>query len=92
MSRHKQHKRRVVDDAPYEPAAVQAIEDAPGEQQENPAAGQQYDPVSLEEVNGDELPSTPSPSNRRVAIAISPRQVPESTSLQQVSFQALINY
>ncbi len=60
-SRPKRNNRRGEDDALYEPAAVQAIEDTPGEQQENPAVVKQDDPVSLEEVNGevlDELPST----------------------------------
>ncbi len=61
VSRHKKHKGRGEDDAPYEPAAVLAIEDKPGEEQGNPAAGKQDDPVHPEEVNGevlDELPST----------------------------------
>ncbi len=51
VSRHKRHKRRGENDAPYEPAAVQAIEDAPCEQQENPAAGKLDDPVHPEKVN-----------------------------------------
>ena len=61
VSRQKRHKRRVFNDAPHEPAAVRAIEDAPGEQQENLVAGKLDDPVHPEMVSGgvlDELPST----------------------------------
>ncbi len=60
VSRHYPHNGRVVNDAPYEPAAVQASEDTPGEQQKNPVAGKPDDPVYPQEVNWevlDELPS-----------------------------------
>ncbi len=62
VSKHRQHKRGVVNDAPYEPAAVRADEDAPDERQENPVEGQQDNPVHPEEVNWEVLDEVPSAS------------------------------